>query len=132
MIEEQCRRATPLAHQCGSTTSQVCLQRALRKTPNRHNAFFRPLAKQPNESRVDEIVEIEVHHFANSRAGGIKKFEKCAIALGVPAPILMLDTEDLAALMVHLLEVHEVEDVLLAISQAIAERRGCATVPPAL
>ena len=58
--------------------------------------------------------------------------EKCAIALGVPAPILMLDTEDLAALMVHLLEVHEVEDVLLAISQAIAERRGCATVPPAL
>lgn len=57
---------------------------------------------------------------------------KCALALGVPAPILMLDTNDLQSLMMHLTAIHEVEDVLLALSQAIAERRGCVTVPPAL
>ena len=58
--------------------------------------------------------------------------EKCANALGVPAPILMLDTSDMTALMGHLIGVHEVEDVLLALSKAIAERRGCAVEPPAL
>lgn len=57
---------------------------------------------------------------------------KCGRALGIPAPILMLDTDDLPALMGHLLEIHDVENVLLALSKAITERRGCATVPPAL
>ena len=58
--------------------------------------------------------------------------EKCAMALGVQPAILMLDADSLRGLMAHLLEIHEMEDVLLALSQAIAERRGCAVVPPAL
>lgn len=57
---------------------------------------------------------------------------RVAEATGVPAPILMLDQDDLTTLCEHLVEIHGEKALFLAVSKAIMQRDACTSAPPAV